>query len=98
MDDTIVYGSTFSAHLHNLAAVFARLRQAGLKLQPQKCLLLQKEVNNYLGHVVSEQGVSPDPLKTEKVVKWPTPKSVQEVQQFLGLAGYYAEGRSHGIR
>ena len=94
MDDIIVYGSTFSAHLHNLAAVFARLRQAGLKLQPQKCFLLQKEVN-YLGHVVSEQGVSPDPLKTEKVAKWPTPKSVQEVQQFLGLAGYYRRFIKH---
>ena len=50
-------------HLHNLAAVFAHLRQAGLELQSQKCFfLLQKEVN-YLGHVVSEQGVSPDPSK-----------------------------------
>ena len=94
MDDIIVYGNTFSAHLHNLAAVFARLRQAGLKLQSQKCFLLQKEVS-YLGHVVSERGVSPDPLKTEKVASWPIPKSAQEVQQFLGLAGYYRRFIKH---
>ena len=65
MDDIIVYGNTFGAHLRNLAAVFARLRQAGLKLQSQKCFLLQKEVN-YLGHIVSEQGVRPDHSKQRR--------------------------------
>ena len=38
---------------------------------------------------MSEHGASPDPTKTEKVANWATPKSVQKVQQFLGLAGYY---------
>ena len=47
-----------------------------------------KKEDNYLGHVVSEYGVSGDPAKTEKVADWPTLKSVQEVQQFLELAGY----------
>jgi len=42
-----------------------------------------------LGYIVSSEGVSPDPSKTSKVKEWSTPKSLQEVQQFLGLANYY---------
>ena len=44
---------------------------------------------NFLGHIVSAGGMSPDPLKTSTINKWPTSKSVQEVQQFPGLASYY---------
>ena len=40
----------------------------------------------YLGHVISEEGVATDPIKTEKGKQWPT---AEEVQQFLGLASYY---------
>ena len=43
----------------------------------------------YLGHVITREGVSTDPAKIDKVAKWPTPQSAREVQQFLGLAGYY---------
>ena len=88
IDDIIIFGKTFEHHLENLAKVFERIEQAGLKLQPQKCHLLQPQVQ-FLGHIVSTKGVSPDPQKTEKVKQWPTPKSTKEVQQFLGLASYY---------
>ena len=55
---------------------------------PSKCSFCQESVS-YLGHIVSREGVSTDPEKTAKVTRWPTPTSVQEVQQFLGLASYY---------
>ncbi len=55
MDNIIVVGRSFDEHLHNLQAVFERLRQAGLRLKPSKCSLMQKQVN-YLGHIVSEGG------------------------------------------
>jgi len=42
-----------------------------------------------LGHIVSADGIMPDPHKTSKVEEWPIPSKVQEVQQFLGLANYY---------
>ncbi len=87
-DDIIIFGRTFQEHLQNLQAVFEQLRQAGLRLKPPKCSFLQSEVL-YLGHVVSREGVATDPSKTDKVSSWPTPTSVQEVQQFLGLASYY---------
>ena len=43
----------------------------------------------YLGHVISEDGVAVDPSKIEAILEWPTPKSVRAVRGFLGLAGYY---------
>eukprot|EP00731_Ephydatia_muelleri_P026491 Em0018g591a len=63
IDDTVVIGRTFEQHLSNLGTVLSRLRQAGLKLQPAKCKLCQKEVC-FLGHVISENGIATDPEKT----------------------------------
>ena len=88
LDDVIVLGRSFDDHLKNLQAVFDCLRQAHLKLQPPKCSFAQKTVV-HLGHVVSSQGISTDPSKTEKVAAWPTPTNKVQVQQFLGLASYY---------
>ena len=88
LDDVIIVGKDFAEHLQNLQAVFRRLQSAGLKLQPAKCAFLRKEVN-YLGHVVSENGVSTDPSKTDKVAKWPVPNSAKDVKRFLGFASYY---------
>ena len=85
LDDVIVLGRTFPEHLDNLQDVFERIWDGGLKL---KCFFLKKRVE-YLGHIVSEDGVSIDPKKTENVSTWPTPSSTKEVQQFLGLANYY---------
>ena len=87
MDDIIIIGRSFEEHLHHLQQVFECLKLAGLKIQPSECHFLQQKVN-LLGHIVSSEEVSPGPSKTSKVKEWPTPKSVLEVQQFLGLANY----------
>ena len=68
--------------------VLDRLREAGLKLSPKKCHLLQRVVE-FLGHVVSDQGVSTDPKKVEAVRSWPVPQSPKDVRSFLGLCSYY---------
>ena len=81
IDDIIIVGKSFDEHLCNLQAVFECLRQAGLKLHPRKCHLLRHKVT-YLGHVVSAQGIAPDPDKTDRVNLWPIPHSAKEVQQF----------------
>ena len=75
-------------HLQNLECVLDRLREAGLRVKPSKCRFLQKEVK-FLGHIVSEKGISTDPGKTEAIQKWPAPRSKRKLQQFLGLANYY---------
>jgi hypothetical protein len=57
----------------------------GLKFKPEKCQLLRKEVT-FLGHVVSEKGVQPNPDNIAKILAWPTPKTVTEVRQVLSIA------------
>ena len=71
-----------------LAKVFQRLRQYGLKLAPRKCALAQIEID-FLGFVVSDEGVKTDPKKVKEVLEWPTPKNVKELESFVGLASYY---------
>ena len=75
LDDIIVFSQSFKQHVQRLQLVFERLRKAGLKLSPSKCHLFQQKVE-FLGHVVSGDGVSEDPKKTEAIDKWPTPRSV----------------------
>jgi len=64
------------------------LRDHNLKLQPDKCEFLRKEVI-YLGHIITEDGIRPDPSKLYAVEKFPVPRKIKDVQSFLGLAGYY---------
>ncbi len=88
VDDVIIPGKTFEEHLCNLGNVLGRLRTANLKLQPAKCALVRKKVE-FLGHIVSAEGIAPDPKKISKVATWPIPTCKRDVQQFLGLANYY---------
>ena len=88
LDDILVASHTFDNHIRHLREVFGCLNEAGLQLKPKKCLLLRDEVP-YLGHVISTQGIRPDPGKTEKVKLFPTPSDVTTLRQFVGLASYY---------
>ncbi len=63
LDDIVVFSSTVEEHLLRLEAIFQRLGDAGLKLKPSKCHLLQRRIK-YIGHVVSENGIETDPDKT----------------------------------
>ncbi|KMQ88697.1 enzymatic polyprotein endonuclease reverse [Lasius niger] len=65
-----------------------RLRNANLKLQPDKCEFLRHEVA-YLGHIIGDKGVKPDPNKIKSIMEFPTPRTPKNIKQFLGLAGYY---------
>ena len=87
IDDVILLDCSFENHLHKL---FFRLLETGLKLKPSKCAFLQEEVK-YLKHLISRNGVLPNPSKVEKVATcmWPTPTTSWQVQQFLRLVNYY---------
>ena len=88
LDDVIVHAKTIGDEFNRLREVFSRLRSVNLKLNPKKCNLFQREVR-YLGHMVTKDGVTVDPAKTDAVRSWPTPKNKTEVRSFLGLCSYY---------
>ena len=88
LDDILIFSATVQQHFTRLREIFDRLKQAGLKIKPSKCLLLQKSIK-YLGHVVSEHGIKTDSDKTRCIADWPTPSCLQDLKQFLGLASYY---------
>lgn len=88
LDDVIVYSPDFESHLQHLEKVFQAMEKYGLKLQPDKCHLLRREVK-FLGHCVSSAGVAVDPEKVSAVREWKAPKTVRQVRSFLGFVGYY---------
>ena len=88
LDDVIIFGKTFEEHLQRLDAVLARVEMANLKLKVEKCVLFTKEVE-FLGHVVNQNGIKPNPHNTDKIAKWQVPETVTQVRQFLGLCSYY---------
>ena len=88
LDDLLIYSSTLKQHQEHVSAVLARLRQAGLYAKAEKCQFSTSQTE-FLGFVVSDQGVAMDPSKTEVITNWPVPKSVHDVQVFLGFCNFY---------
>ena len=88
LDDSIIFCHDAASHIERLEAVFKKLAKTGLTLKPSKCEFFKKRIK-YLGHIVSEEGVSTDPKKVETVLNWPVPKTVYDVRSFLGFVGYY---------
>jgi hypothetical protein len=66
LDDIIIFSRTFENHLANLRELFERLKEAHLKLSPKKCHFFKTKVK-FLGHIVSDEGVSTDPSKIKAV-------------------------------
>ena len=88
LDDIIIFSRSEEEHLDHIEQVFKQLEEAGLKLSLKKCSFFKKHIQ-YLGHLLSEEGIQPLPEKLESIAKMPRPKNQKEVKQFLGLIGYY---------
>ena len=88
LDDMLVFSESVEDHTKHLALVAAVLRKHELRLSLKKCHFYQSKVE-FLGHFISEEGISMDPLKVEAVQKWPIPSTATHVKQFLGLASFY---------
>lgn len=88
LDDVIIFSQTIQENIDKLRLVFDRIRKTKLKLKPAKCSLLRSDVT-FLGHVVSANGVNPNPTNIDKICGWPQPARVRDVRAFLGMSGYY---------
>ena len=90
LDDVLVFSQSFEDHLEHLRLVLQRLKEKGIKLKSQKCVLFRKQVR-YLGQLVTAEGYTMDPADKAAVLalKDREPKSVGEVRKLLGFLGYY---------
>lgn len=89
LDEVLVFTKGDVAdHLRDLTDLFSRLREHHLRAQPSKCVLFRKQLV-YLGHIVCADGLRPDPRLLQEIDSSPVPRTVHQVQSFLGLAGYY---------
>ena len=87
-DDILVYSKSLAEHVEHLKQVLEVFRTHELTAKMSKCKFEQKQVE-YLGYVISRQGVATDPAKIEDIINWKTPDSVKKLQSFLGFTGYY---------
>lgn len=88
IDDIIIFSKSLEEHKVHLAKVFQACQAANLRLKRSKCVFGRKQVE-YLGHVISSEGLLPNQRNTEKILNMPEPKSVKDVKVWLGTTGYY---------
>ena len=84
LDDVLVFGKDCQDHDAHLQAVLEQIRSAGITLNHQKCEF-GKTTLTFLGHVINQHGISPDPLKTTAIKEMPPPKTVSELRRFMGM-------------
>jgi hypothetical protein len=87
-DDILVYSRNQEDHIQHLNRVLSIMKDNRLFAKESKCVFGGRAVE-YLGHIISKEGVKTDPSKIEAVQQWPVPKTIKQLRGFLGLAGYY---------
>ena len=87
MDDILIYASDMTEHDSRLKAVLQRCREKGLKLNPKKSQIAVREVK-YMGHILSAEGVKPDPAKVSAIEDLQPPTDVPGVRRVIGMVNY----------
>ncbi|XP_012844847.1 PREDICTED: uncharacterized protein LOC105964883, partial [Erythranthe guttata] len=93
-DDILVYSKDLSTHIQHLHTTMTILRQHQLYAKSSKCSFGQQQIE-YLGHIITADGVGVDPRKINGVKDWPQPANVKALRGFLGLTGYYRKFVKH---
>lgn len=96
-DDILVSSSDLNSHKEHVQKVLQVLRENQLFAKRNKCSFGTEKVE-YLGHIITKEGVATDPQKVEAMKSWPSPKTVRQLRGFLGLTGYYRKFiKNYGI-
>jgi hypothetical protein len=88
LDDILIFSSSIDEHLVSIQKILQKLRESNLKIQIDKCNFAELSTN-YLGHIITEGGIKPDPSKIDTIKNIPLPKSQKDIRSFLGITGYY---------
>ena len=89
-DDILIYRKSLEKHVQDVERVLELLKEQQLYAKPSKCFFGVKEVE-YLGHIVSHEGVNVYPNKIKVMLDWSIPKTLKNITGFLGLTGYYCK-------
>jgi hypothetical protein len=88
LDDILIFSNTIEEHRVHVRQVLERLRKHSLYANREKCEFGRKSIQ-FLGHIISQDGISMEPSKLNHIRDWPVPKSIEDIRSFLGLTGYY---------
>src|SRR6266498_3484829 len=88
LDDIIIFSQTMDEHLQHIRKILEALRQAELKLKLEKCEFAKKQLK-YLGFIVGEFGIKPDPKKVRAIVDQPAPANQTQIRSFLGMIRFF---------
>jgi hypothetical protein len=88
MDDILIYSNSLEEHIIHVRTILKKLLAAGLYAKIEKCEFHVQKVS-FLGFIVSSEGISMDPERIRTVAEWPVPKSVLDIQVFLGFSNFY---------
>eukprot|EP00253_Pinus_taeda_P029138 PITA_29138 len=88
INDILIYSCTMEEHKEHLRLVLQTLREHQLYAKFSKCDFF-KEERQYLGHIITKEGIAVDPEKIRTIMEWLVPKDAADIRSFMGLAGYY---------
>ncbi|KAI2644234.1 Transposon Tf2-6 polyprotein [Labeo rohita] len=88
IDDILIFSNSYPEHIHHVRAVLKRLIHHQLYAKEEKCQFHQEKIS-FLGYVISPAGVAMDETKVNAVRNWPQPKTLKELQRFLGFSNFY---------
>ena len=87
LDSIIVFSPTLEEHKNHILKVFDHLWQHGLKIKLVECKFIQDQTQ-YLGFIISEDGIMADPKKVREIKELSPPSTVKEVRSFIGISSY----------
>ena len=87
LDDILIYSKNEEEYEEHFRMDLQLLREHKLYAKLRKCDFYKDRIH-YLGHIISDEGISVDPEKIEAIMNWPNPKNVTDVRSFMRLAGY----------
>ena len=87
-DDVLIYSNTRPGYQQDVKNILEVIQKSGMKIKPSKCGFHKKETE-YLGYIISKEGIKADPVKTQAIWDWTAPKTKKEIQCFLGFCNFY---------
>ena len=90
VDDILIWGTTLEEHNEKVKKVLERTREINMKLNKKKCKFRVDKVS-YVGHLLTSEGVSPDPSKVKAITEMPPPEDIKGLQRLLGMTNYLAK-------